>query len=634
MTKRKLGLCERLARDQSGNVTYMVAALTFPVVTAVGGGVDLTRAYMAEARLEQTCDAAALAARKIMDGETVPIQNASDDGSTEVDKFIDYNFPDGSFETAPVIWTSALNDTTGELQLSMQTTMPSAILQFIGVEALSINADCSARRSGNNVDVVLVLDTTGSMSWSMSGSNNGSNERIIALREATLNFLETMDTLRDQLSEQNLRVRVGIVPYASAVNIGRELYEWCEDNIGSGSDCISYDGPVYHAPDTYKFERVWDDNWYYHWADGEETRYGGDDGSDVLGEHPIDLTGFVQSGVADGADPLDPTYSDDNPYHWRGCLEARPTVTTINGSSSISTIPAEAYDIQQTLPNGSVPRWQPFFWVPEGSNSWARPSSSLIDYSNPAFAAFDYSYDMNETGKVPYRFYFDNDYGWWNYPPYKYDYRTIRFRGSSVSSSSYVSGRASSRGPNFGCPDPAILLDEHTEDDLTSYVESLQPHGSTYHDIGMYWGLAIINSEAPFQQPDAWAPAGMLPRPVSRYIVFMTDGDLDPAQNSYSAWGFETAPTSRGLNTRTDSAEPLAEHRARFLMLCQKAKVQGVEISTVAFSNSGGISSADATALTSCATSADQSYSATSASALNDAFQRIAQNIGYLRISQ
>ena len=85
-----------LRSDTAGNVYAMAAAALFPIAAIIGGGVDIGRAYMAQARLQQACDAGALAGRRAMTGATMSTADA-----VEARKFFDFNFPEGSFDTDP-----------------------------------------------------------------------------------------------------------------------------------------------------------------------------------------------------------------------------------------------------------------------------------------------------------------------------------------------------------------------------------------------------------------------------------------------------------------------------------------------------------------------------------------------------
>ena len=65
------------------------------------------------------------------------------------------------------------------------------------------------------------------------------------------------------------------------------------------------------------------------------------------------------------------------------------------------------------------------------------------------------------------------------------------------------------------CPAPARKLAEMSADDLTTYLDSLAPMGSTYHDIGMIWGGRLLSPTGLFAEENAdvsgGAP-GRLPR--------------------------------------------------------------------------------------------------------------------------
>ncbi|MBZ6378504.1 hypothetical protein B5C34_12550 [Pacificimonas flava] len=609
---RKIGFCERLARDQRGNALTLVTAGLFPVLAAIGGGVDLTRAYMAEARLSQTCDAAALAGRKVMretandSGLGTTTYDIDQAGYQEIAKFISYNFPDGTFDTEPVQMTDDIA-ADGELQLSLATEVPTTIGRIVGVDSIPISVDCAAKRSGVNVDVVVVADVTGSMGNSLDNSSCTDDCRIDELRGAVHSFLGVMDELRDQVAVGGQRVRVGFVPYNTVVNIGRALQA---EELATGYDYIDTDAVYY--------------------ADGEDTNYYGEScffycesgwistGTE-LGEVTLDLSEFVDSVADKGFNPLMPGFVDDNPYEWRGCVEMRQTVTDVPGSED--WVQADAYDINGLAPDGvSVPGWQPYFVLPRGSSRYGQPTSSQVDYTLAANDIWNFSLDAIRTDRVPYV----RSTSWLGIQ--------TGINGSNVSNSSYQNNRLGSRGPNEGCPDPVIPLGEWTQANLSDpeggdgYLQTLQVGGNTYHDVGMYWAAEMLSEGRPFDNLDNFNGLA-----INKYIVFMTDGTLQPSTGNYTAWGIEDKPTSQSNHTRT-SGNAKTEHRERFKLLCGIAKAQSIEIYTIAFST--GIASADKKALRSCASSDEHYKEADEAGELEAAFTSIAQNIGYLRVSQ
>ena len=89
------GMLRRLTRDTRGNTMVMVAAATIPLCGLIGGGVDMSRAYMVKERLQQACDAAALAGRRSM---TTAAMTSTD--IAEARRFFDFNFRQGSMGTA------------------------------------------------------------------------------------------------------------------------------------------------------------------------------------------------------------------------------------------------------------------------------------------------------------------------------------------------------------------------------------------------------------------------------------------------------------------------------------------------------------------------------------------------------
>lgn len=574
---------KRLRGDARGSSLLMLAAGLVPMMAAIGGGVDLTRAYMAQARLQQAVDAAALAGRKAMDGTDVSTAQGA------VQKFIAFNFPAGLYQAQPLHTTLATTP-EGALIVTASTRVPTTLMAAFGLEDIAISAEASARRSGTNIDVVLVLDVTGSMAYDVSGGN-GNPKKIDALKTAALSFLDQLDSTRTQLAVSGLRVRVGIVPYSQTVNIGRhlraenlnyvaltghpavtQLYNPATKNSGTGNKWYNKLATTGSGP-------------YYGWA-----------------AQSLNLTTFVTNGGAPGA-------AHTNPYTWKGCVEMRDTTTTITSSSDKTIIPANAWDITDVAPgvvvNGATaPPFRPYFALPQwDANGYGPPAAAQV---------------ANYTNVEPWRsmiFKVKNNTN-----------ATAQFENAAPNQTAASTG--SDVGPNTLCPAEVKLLSNETlqtKAQLTSYINALKPVGSTLHDVGMFWGLAMISPGAPFLNPDR-----VNNREVKRYIIFMTDGAMDPNEPTYSAYGVDDHEN----RTKTGTGDTTAQHNKRFDMLCERAKrgfgpeSAGVNISTIAFGT------AVTPQLRACASTEEQAYLASNAADLNNIFKQIAQNIGYLRLAQ
>jgi Flp pilus assembly protein TadG len=92
-------LC-RLRRDRKANTLALAAAALIPLVAMIGSAVDVSRAYMAKSRLQSACDAASLAARRVM-----KLDDLDDEVIATGKEFFDFNFPNGKFGTAASGWT-------------------------------------------------------------------------------------------------------------------------------------------------------------------------------------------------------------------------------------------------------------------------------------------------------------------------------------------------------------------------------------------------------------------------------------------------------------------------------------------------------------------------------------------------
>ena len=84
-----------LLTDTKGNTLAIFAAALVPLTIVIGSGLDLSSAYMAKAKLQNACDAAALAGRQSMDGTKWTTANKE-----EAEKFFYFNFPRGTMKAS------------------------------------------------------------------------------------------------------------------------------------------------------------------------------------------------------------------------------------------------------------------------------------------------------------------------------------------------------------------------------------------------------------------------------------------------------------------------------------------------------------------------------------------------------
>ena len=159
---------------------------------------------------------------------------------------------------------------------------------------------------------------------------------------------------------------------------------------------------------------------------------------------------------------------------------------------------------------------------------------------------------------------------------------------------------------------------------LDTYVNSLVAEGATYHDIGMIWGGRLANPNGMFAN-NVNADSTKYPS-VSRHVIFMTDGIMEPNYTVYSAYGGEYWD-NRVAPSGTDSNGLKPYHNNRFLAVCNKVKNMGYTIWMISFGTSL------TTEMTTCA-SAGRAYYAADTTALNNTFKFIAGQVADLRINK
>jgi hypothetical protein len=252
--------------------------------------------------------------------------------------------------------------------------------------------------------------------------------------------------------------------------------------------------------------------------------------------------------------------------NWSGCIEERDSVVDLN----MNPVPAGAHDLDiNSAPTSDETRWKPYIGAFEFDRGSSYPTSreTTTDISNesekcPAPIQLFHDVDTNDPTKVP--------------------------------------------------------------DWLETYIINLGATGNTYHDLGMIWGARIGSTRGIFSA-NVNADNDRFPS-VSRHIIFMTDGIMEPTTESYSAYGLEKFD-HRVAPSGTSSNGLKAYHNNRFLAACRAAEAEGYTVWVIAF----GVNIT--TEMLNCST-ADRAYYASDAAELNNTFMFIAGRVADLSINR
>ncbi|WP_379487556.1 pilus assembly protein TadG-related protein [Novosphingobium soli] len=558
-------------------------------VIVVGSAVDLSRSYLARQQIQAACDAAVLAGRRTVtsNGFDTAAQNAAGN-------YFQANFSDDTQGTHGTGFDASSPDDGNTVVGTARTVVDTLLMRVFGHDSTTITVTCASSMGVGNADVMMVLDTTGSMNSTLSRSQT----RIQALRAAMKNFYATMTSAT---ASTNARIRYGFVPYSSSVNVGRLLMDLDPSYI---VDRRTYQSRQYKVDTSSSTTSSWEQGSKSYSTENacnsaklaNETDYkdygSGSNKTQRMYEYKCQK---VSTGRFSSAWFIFSRYSERRYEYVYGPVE---WPTSVYKTFAATTTPTGDY----------------------GANVSSTWSGCIIERSTVAQATFSYSSLTGISPKEAYDLDIDS-------PPESSSDATkwaplwpeVAFRRWDDNGYTRSTTRDGDTAPS-PCPTRARVLSEMSESEFNAVANSLVPDGNTYLDIGMIWGGRMISPDGIFsevvnEEPDNGGE-------VSRHIIFMTDGVMEPNNIIQQAWGMEfwdRRVTSDG------SSGDAARHTSRFLASCEAIKNKGIRVWVVAFTS--GLSND----LKTCA-SDSSSFTANSAKELNTAFQEIAKQVGELRV--
>lgn len=142
----------RFISNRRGAFAMQFALMAIPMIACTGVAIDGGRAFLARFELSSALDAAALAL-----GSTVTDDVDRLDAIAR--KFVDINFTGAE----PGAVALALQPSDELLILQGEVELDTYFMGIVGIPHINVAAEAEVRRGGTNVEVALVLDTTGSM---------------------------------------------------------------------------------------------------------------------------------------------------------------------------------------------------------------------------------------------------------------------------------------------------------------------------------------------------------------------------------------------------------------------------------------------------------------------------------------
>jgi len=203
-------LAARFCRDRRGNVAMIFALSLVPVALLSGGAVDLSQSMNARSRLAQALDAAALAV-----GVNTALSNA--DATSIANDFIAANYPGRELGVVQNISVN-IDDETDTVTVRGEARVTTTMLGMIGIDYITVHWESEVQRARQRLELVMVLDNTGSMGGS----------KIRNLRDSA----QLLTGILFDAADDPADVKIGLVPFAATVNVGtnHERAWWLDPN--------------------------------------------------------------------------------------------------------------------------------------------------------------------------------------------------------------------------------------------------------------------------------------------------------------------------------------------------------------------------------------------------------------------
>lgn len=642
--QRVVPQAKSLFRDRSGNVAMLFGLAMVPVLGGIGAALDYSRASATRSDLQSAVDSASLAgARQLPKGE--------DQVKAAVAAFMAANLPP-EFKGSP--YSVKVDIKEKLVRVEMTANVPSTVMKVIGKDKMPVSVYSQAVSGIDRTEVVLALDTTGTMRNHMASLREGASEIV--------NLLFAAAVSKDD-------VRVAMVPYVAQVNIGSHpsRMSWMDTNANArhhGENFRNFSlkdrrcdppppppppPPIVQAPTNPAGiplpphakgnppqnnnnnpsppsapkppkppkAKPWSPDLGSLDLPGHETgmRFAGYSGADVqagidfllsaLGPSKAHAQAAWPYGTLDDSTPID--CSRTTPIRvnhfdlfnamnvrWKGCVEARPS----------------PYDVDLTPPTSANPDtlFVPYLWPDESDNHDGDVRNNYLSDTAgmPSW--------LKDTGSSELRQSFI-----WKY----------RFGGSpNVDDTSFLT-----RGPNAACPDPIVPL-TNKKKELDNAISSLRAYAASGTNIaeGMAWAWRVISPGQPFDD------AAPYDKKNKKFVVLMTDGvnevvpqGVDWNKSDYSAIGY-AAKSRLGTSDRTEITTKLDD---KLTTVCDSMKGQDIQIFTILYDPVGYTSNASITnRLQSCATKPQFSFRVVTQGDLVQAFRTIGGEITKLRINR
>ncbi|MCO5155253.1 MAG: pilus assembly protein [Aquamicrobium sp.] len=201
----------RFGRDRRGNFGMMMAVLAPVLLLGAGFGINVAQMSNARSNLLAALDSAVTSTARDLTTGVIKEQDAR----ASLEAFLFANGVRGFSRLDRLTLDSVVLDKHRKTVEAQASVVVDIAFPLFGAAAVqTITTESAARYSDRRIEVAMMLDVTGSM------AKKGKTDKIGDLKDAAKSAVEA---LLEGNRHSPDRVRVALVPYAEAVNVGKEL---------------------------------------------------------------------------------------------------------------------------------------------------------------------------------------------------------------------------------------------------------------------------------------------------------------------------------------------------------------------------------------------------------------------------
>lgn len=623
MINRFKALLKRFQRDERGAFLVLFGILAVVLIATSGAVVDFTQIEQARTRAQNALDAAALGLQPHV-FDTSPAWTETN-FTTEAGLLLKERLADTSIASS--VTNATVNARNGQLILKAEIVVPTSFVSLVGVSSVKAQLISEATRKRLNLEVAMVLDNSGSMSW---------YSRMTELKKAAKNATDILFDYQD--TQPN--VFVSIVPFTQYVNVGtaNRTASWMSQTGASSVSHLNFDNDENEATaftGTVNRWSLYDGFNNRPWRGCVEARVTPFDTDDTVPNNAVPDTMFQPVFAPD-------SYADNyiDPDTSSTCRVApvwkqtrTKTNCTSDGANNASNFNACSGGSNSYA--GSTNEWGAAVTSPPTSQP---ANNSVYSYYNTGSCSTVYT--SQQTSWSPAR--------WrnirtitctYNFSAKELEERLCKYAGKSYSGD----------GANSDCPTTAILPLNNTRATIKARIDAMVASGSTNIEQGAIWGFHSLSPTEPLTEGKSYDEA------TSKIMIVMTDGENNVNYSNYSgsnpygvsswtAWGFRSnkrllTESTTPKDSAASSSQVIAEVNRRTVLACANAKAKGVIVYTI------GLSAPNSTTiqmLKDCATpskveggvTTNYWYFPNNADELTDVFEDIAEQLSELRLAQ